>query len=497
MVLEAFGQAVLSFGSVELWFFLIAGVVLGLVGGVIPGISGLTTLALILPFTFTMTLWQSLPLMMSVMAVVCNGGAVTAILLNVPGTTASAATTFDGFPMAQRGEAARAIGASQAASAIGGVTAPLVALALIPVILPAIMVVHSADMVFIVLAGLVFIGVLGSGSMLKGLMSGVIGLLLSFIGFHAATGIGRYTFGIAYLYDGLHVVPVVLGLFAVPEMIRLATRGGTISKADLTLGLTQVKQGIKEAIQHYWLVLRSGILGFIVGIIPGIGGTTAAFVAYGQAKKTSKHPETFGTGNVEGVISTEGANNAEQAGALLTTLALGIPGSGSLAIVLGAIIMNGVQPGPRMFTEFLDLSIALMLVLIIAGVIGATVCIVLAPQLARIALIPARLLVPLIMVIIFVGAFAVRGVTWDVLTTLVLSVLGLAMSRYGFNRPALFLAYVLGSEFERYFFISLQVGGPFFFLRPISLSLIFVMITMYTFGPIKRLIQRRRGAEKI
>jgi len=486
-----------NFSTAELWVAIAIGCAVGLVFGIIPGISGLLALSLMMPFVFKLTPVQALPMMVSALGVLFFGGAVSAILVNLPGTPGSAATLIDGFPMSQKGEAGRAIGAAEASSAMANIMTTVVALILIPLMLRIVMAITSADMVFLMLLGITFIAVLSSGSMIKGLVSGGMGLLIAFVGYQPTTGIERFTFGNLYLYDGIPLIPLVLGLFGVSEMLALAISGGSISrKTAITLGWHDVRRGIKDAFSNWPLVIRSQFIGFFVGMIPGLGGSTATFVAYGQAKFTSKHPEKFGTGTVEGVIAPESANNACETGALLTTVSLGIPGSGIMALLIGAMLMLGLTPGPEMLTVHLDLSLTLIWIMAITGVIGAVICLPLAPQLAKIAYIPGRVLIPLVLMIAFVGAFASAERFEDVIMLVFFSAIGVLMKRFDFNRPAFFLAFILGSLFEKYFFIALKTAGPLFFMRPISLILIAITISMFAFGPTKRWFQRRRGANQ-
>jgi TctA family transporter len=361
-----------------------------------------------------------------------------------------------------------------------------------------IMALRMGDMVFLILLGITFIAVLGEGSMLKGLISGGLGLLISFIGWQAVTSVARFTFGSLYLYDGIKMVPLAVGLFAVPEMIALTTRGGTLARAGAVYkGLADVWLGMKDVVRHWTLVLRSSIIGFICGAIPGVGASIACFIAYGHAKQTSKHPERFGTGTVEGVIAPESANDAKEGGAVLTTLALGIPGSAVMALLLGAFLVLGLVPGPEMVTKHLDLSITLVLVIIVASVIGELfIAIPLAPFLSRVAFIPGRILAPLVLVIAFLGAYSYREQFEDVIVTLIFAALGLVMRKYGFNRAALFLGFILGFLFERYLFLALNLTGPLFFLRPISLALILITLASIFYGPVRNWISRRQGGSQ-
>jgi len=281
-------------------------------------------------------------------------------------------------------------------------------------------------------------------------------------------------------------------------MIALAARGGSLAKTRAVIkGMQNVWQGARDVLRHWRLVVRSSIIGFIVGIVPGVGPSVAAFISYGQAKQTSKHPEQFGKGCVEGVIAPESANNSEEAGALLTTVALGIPGNASWAVVLGAFIMLGIVPGPEMMTKHLDLSITLALIVPVAGVLATAVTLPLATQFSKIAFVPGRMLVPLVLVITLVGAFAFEERIIDVDVVLLVAVVGLVMRIFDFNRPAAFLGYILGSTFERYLFMAYKLGGPLFFLKPISLAIIFIIVFAFAYGPIKELLQRRRGVKRV
>ena len=497
MGFQAIFDALGNFANLQMWLVIAAGTLIGLIFGLVPGISGLLAITLMLPFLYFMTPMVALPLMMTIMAIQFQGGAISAILLNLPGTPGSSATLIDGFPMTQRGEGGRALGAAQAASALANILTALVALAVIPLILPMIVALRSADMVFIILLGLTFIGVLASDSMIKGLLSGGVGLMISFVGFQPTTGAERFIFDNLYLYDGIPLIPLMLGLFAIPEMVALAAKGGHIAQSRVPIkGMADVWRGVMDVFRHKSLVLRSQLIGFLVGALPGTGASPATFMAYGHAKQTSKNPETFGKGNVEGVIAPESANNACESGALLTTLALGIPGSPIMALLLGVMTMQGLIPGPEMLTKNLDLSITLIWVIAVSGVLGIAICLPLAPRLSRVAFIPGSLLAPIVLVFALTGAFSYHARFEDVLVTVLFGVIGLIMRRLDYNRPALLLGFILGPIFEKFFFIALKADGPYFFMRPISLALIVIIIAVIAIGPLKALVKgvkSRRG----
>jgi len=490
-------QALQNFASPEIWLFIFIGVFIGIIFGIVPGLSGIVAVSLVLPFVFILTPEQALPLIISIWAVQFMGGSVTAILLGIPGTPPSAATLLDGYPMSQKGEAGRALGAAMTSSGAGSVVTGLVALAGVFVVYPMVMALRTADMVFIVLLGVAFIGILGSDSMIKGLVSGGLGLLISFIGFQPSSGLARFTFGSLYLYDGLPLLPVILGIFALPEMISLASSGGSIAKtAAVVRGMKEVWVGVSDVGKHWGLCVRSAIIGFVAGLIPGPGASAATFVAYGQAKKTSKHPETFGFGNVEGVIAPESANDAKEGGAVLTTLAIGIPGSGDMVLLLGAMTLLGIAPGPVMLTQYLPLTITLMWTILMASFIGVVICLPLCPYLAKVAFIPSRILVPVVITMVAVGLFTYKEVITDLLVALIFGAIGLVMKKFEFNRPALVLGFVLGTVFERNFFLALSMNGPFFFMRPVSIGIILIIIALFAYDPIKGVFERSARRRK-
>jgi len=501
MVLDAFAQALGNLASIQLWGWVLFGVLWGLVFGIIPGVGGVTAMALFLAAVIWLEPMQALPVLISLAAVSATGGSITACLLGIPGDPMNVATVLDGFPMTKKGEGGRAVGATLTASALGGIGPAFFTLGMVLVVLPFVMALTSMDMVFIVLIGLSFIVIIGKGSMIKGLMSGGLGLLIASIGLSQATGEPRFTFSNAYLYDGIHLIPVTMGLFALPTMVELALRGGggTIAAMETPIkGMHDVWRGARDVFRNWKLWLRSSIIGYIFGVMPGIGATGSLWISYGYAKQSSKHPELFGTGVVEGVIGPESANNAKESGSLLTTLALGVPGSASGAMMLGGLILMGLQPGPTMLTQHLNISITLLIILAAANLIAVAICYPLAPHMAAIARVPGRMLVPIVLALVVVGSYLYMGLFQDVIVLVIFGILGVAIKHFGYNAAALFIAYILGKYLEEYLMIGIQVGGPLFFMRPISLALIFILISIYTSGPLKRVIKRRfsKGVSK-
>ncbi|MFC2059599.1 tripartite tricarboxylate transporter permease [Chloroflexota bacterium] len=467
---------------------------IGVIVGIIPGLGGLILLALMLPILFHLDPALGLALLMAGLAVTEQGGAVSAILINVPGIGSSTATLVDGFPMAQQGRAGEALGAAEMSSLLGGIFGAVLLMAFIPIIIPLLLAIGAPEIFFVILLGLSFIIVLSKTSLVKGLISGLLGLLFAFVGFSGLTAVGRFGFGSTYLLTGVGIIPLVMGLFAIPEVLELAAKGAAIAKLPPgSAKITGVMKGVKETFRHWRLVLRGSAIGTIVGAIPGVGATPAVWIAYGQAKQTSKHPELFGTGCIEGVIAPESANNAKEGGGLMPTLAFGIPGSPAFAIILGAFLVMGLQPGPMFLKEHLDLAFMLVSVLVVSNIIATSFCLGLARLLARITLIRGHLLAPLILIFVIIGAYAYHGEILDVCATLLFGVLGVFMTKCGYNKPATIVAFVLGGIAEKYLSISLGSYGGLFFVRPISLLVLMVIILLFSSGLIKRLLSAWRS----
>jgi TctA family transporter len=338
------------------------------------------------------------------------------------------------------------------------------------------------EMAALVILGLSFLASLTGGSVTKGIISACLGLLISIIGHHSVTGVDRFSFGTTFLYDGINIVPLTLGLFGLAEIFSLVLKGqNTIVQKSTFTKLSGIFDGVKDVWRHKWLWFRSVILGHIIGIIPGIGAEAASWICYGQAKQTSKNPHEFGTGRIEGVIAPEAANNSGEAGGLLTTIALGIPGSTVMTFFLATFLIVGLSPGPKMVVEHLPLVLALFIAIALANISGGIIALFSVRHIAKIASVHIDYLVPSILIIAFAGTYAATTSLPNFVIILVFTCLGFFMKKYGYSRPALILGFVLGGMFENYVLLSLKLYGPGFFNRPISLILlsITVMILMY------------------
>jgi putative tricarboxylic transport membrane protein len=493
---EAFVSAAGQLGQPVVLGAMLLGLPLGLVIGLLPGLSGITAFTFLIPFTFGMDPVTGLAFMLSAYAAVSQGGSMTAIVLGVPGEVPNAATVIDGYEMTKRGRAGEAIGAALMGSALGGLFGCVILAILLPVVQPIILSFASPENFFLALAGIAFIAVLSSGSPLRGLIAGAFGVFLSLFGYSPTEGIPRFWMGYDYLLDGFRLVPLAMGLFAVPEILALMSSGGTISRANGTqaISIRQVVRGARAVFSHFGVFLRSSVIGSVIGIVPGVGGATAPFVAYAAAKQTSSDPDSFGTGRIEGVIAPESSSNAKEGGALVPTLALGIPGSASMALLLGAFIILGLQPGPEFLAKHLDLAIGLAMILAFGNLGSSILMFMLSKGLIYVTRVPGQVLAPILLVLVCIGTYAAQNNPNDVLFVFVFGVLGVAMERLDYNRPALLLGFVLGETIERYFQISMNAYGDLFFLRPISLAIIALVVAAILWPSRKRLPRLWRRA---
>lgn len=439
--------------------FLALGMIIGLIFGAIPGIGGSTALALLMPLTYGLEPFTAMALSGGVMGAVPMGGSITAILLNAPGTAPNAATCLDGYPLAQQGKAGLAIGAAASANSLGGIIGTISVLAVLPVAKELVLLFGPPEFFLLAILGLVVVAATSRGKMLRGLITGGFGLMVALIGYNDVVGDVRFTYGIEYLWDGVHLVPALIGLFAIAEMMNLMVKGGAIAKDAGTVKITRMMSGVIETFRHPGTVLRGSIVGTIVGAIPGVGGVVASFLSYSLTVQASKDPESFGKGNIEGVIAPEAAINAKDGSALIPTLAFGIPGSAEMAVFLGILVLHGMQPGPLMLvqnqTEIYGLVWALTASCILASFIG----LLLVRPLAMITLIESEVLAPVVISIALIGSYAIDGQIGNVVVSAVFGVLGYLMLRFDYPRLTVVVALVLGGMAERNFHQSMIMGN--------------------------------------
>ena len=403
---------------------------------------------------------------------------------------------IDGYAMTKQGRAGEAIGAALMASALGGLFGCVLLAILLPILQPIILSFASPENFFLALAGIAFIAVLSAGAPIKGLIAGALGIFMSMFGYSPTDGVPRFWLGIDYMLDGLRLVPLAMGLFAVPEILALMSSGKTITRRGTMepISFHQVMKGGLAVFKHLGLFFRSSALGSIIGIMPGVGGATAPFVAYAAGKQMSKDPESFGTGRIEGVIAPESSSNAKEGGALVPTLALGIPGWASMALMLGAFIMLGLQPGPEFLVKHMDLAFGLAVILAFGNIGSSMLMFLLSKILIHITRVPGNLLAPILLVLIMIGTYSAENNLIDVVFVFIFGGLGMAMVRLGYNRPALLLGFVLGETIERYYQVSMNAYGALFFLRPISITIIVLALIALLWPNRKRIALMWRNA---
>jgi len=474
--------------------FLMLGCLMGLVLGIVPGIGGLTGTAMLLPFTFSMDPYSAFAMLLGLGATTSTGDPIPAILFGVPGGAASAATVLDGFPMAKKGEAGRALSAAYMSSLMGGVFGALLLAVSIPILRPVMLYLGSPELLAFSVLGISMVAVLSGSAPLRGAAAGCLGIMIAMIGSDPQTGTLRWTMDSLYLWDGLPLTPVLLGLFALPELCDLLIARVAIAqgfeKADIYKGQWQ---GVKDCFQNWWLILRCSWIGGGIGSIPGISASVVDWLAYGHALKTEKGAsQTFGKGDVRGVIASESSNNAKEGGALVPTVAFGVPGSATMAILLGAFLIHGLVPGPDMLHKNLDITYAMVWSVALANILGAGLCYLFSPQFAKLATLRYTLVLPAVLGVVYIGAFEASRQWGDLFALLFFGVVGWLMKQFKWPRPPLVLGLVLGDSIERYLFISIERYGVSWFTRPL-VAILFAMAIVGLVRPLLADIKRQGG----
>lgn len=475
---------------------LLAGTVAGLIVGALPGLSSTMGVALTIPLTFGMDPKMGLMLLGAVYCSSVYGGSLTAILLRTPGTDASIATTFDGFPMTQQGLGGKAIGISTTASLVGGLISAVALLFIAPFLARMALKFGPSEYFLIGIFGLSVIISVSSGSYLKGLIAGFFGLLIATVGMDNFTGFPRFIFNNDSLLDGIPILPALIGLFSLSQAIKIAvseqksiiTNPGNLNISDRILPE-------KKDLQRTWkTILRSSIIGTIVGIMPGAGTSIASFISYNEAKRASKEPETFGKGNIEGVAAPEAANNAVTGGSLIPALTLGIPGNAVTAVFIGGLTIQGLIPGPNLFIKYGEITYTLILSLFVANIMFWVIGIAFAKQFVKIVKTPTKILAPIICVLSVIGSFAIRNNFFDVWLLLGFGVLGYFMERFKISQAPIVLALVLGpmveAELRRTLVLFHGSLLPVLF-RPISLFILVLIVISVIFPLLREFRQKK------
>jgi TctA family transporter len=480
-----------------------SGIGLGLVIGMLPGIGGLGGLALLIPFTHSMDAHTALAFLIGMWAVTATSDTIPAILFGVPGAVGSAATVLDGHPMAKRGEAGRAFGASFSSSIVGGVFGAILLAVSIPILRPFMLAIGTPELLAVCVLGLTLVASVSQGNILKGLIVALFGVLLAAIGDEAQSGQLRWTFDDmfgTYLLDGVPIECIALGLFAVPELIDMAIARANVGSTQRLEGVFREQmRGVRDVLENWKLILNSSFLGVVLGSVPGMGAAVIDWIAYGSAARMIKGAsQTFGKGDVRGVIAAESANCSREGGALIPTLAFGVPGSPSMALLLGAFLSHGIAPGPKLLDTQLDVTYTLVWSLALANVVGAGTCFLAANPLARIATLRAGILIPTVFAVCFVGAYQGSLSFGDLVLLVAFGLMGWAMKRYGWARAPLILGFVLGKLIEKYLFISVA-RYQFEWLQRPGVIAIFAVTLLVLASPLFKAIYRmwRPAARRI
>jgi len=493
-MLEAIVAGLAALATPQAIIFMLIGVAYGLVVGILPGLGGIVALALLLPFTYGHELAATLALLLGAHIATIWGGSVTSILFNVPGAAKSLALVFDGHPMTQQGQASRALGASATAALLGGLVGAVFLAFSVPIVRPVMLALGPSEYLMMALWGLTIIATFSEGSLLKGLIATVLGILFALVGMDPVSGTPRFWFGIVYLLDGISFPVAMIGLFAVAEMIKLYVKGGVIVDRVAGEERSSVIDGVRDTFRHWWLVVRSSLLGLWIGVLPGVGASVGGIAAYAQAVQTSATPERFGKGAVEGVIAPDATLGANEGGGLMPTLAFGIPGGESMAILLVAFLAMGIVPGPQMLTSGLDIVFSMVWIIVIANLLTTLIGLALSSQLARLPTLDPNIMIPAVLSVCLFGAFATRGLIEDVIVAGLFGGLGYAMDKYHYSRANFVIGMVLAEMIERNLHISLGLyGEAFIFTRPITLAML-VFIILTTALPFMRRLRRKRLA---
>ena len=481
--LPALGEALSLIFTIKHISYLALGVILGLSIGVFPGLGGIAGLSLLLPFLYGMDTISGLAMMVGLVAVIPTSDTFASVLMGIPGSSASQATVLDGFPLSKQGQAARALSAAFISSLFGGLFGALILTFFVLIARPLILTFRTPELLMLTILGFSMVGVLAGRSLLKGLVAAGLGLAVGAIGEAPAQGSPRLDFGSWYLQDGLQLVIVGLGIFAVPEIVALLRQDRAIAK-DASLGAGWL-DGVRDWFRNLGLSLRCAGIGTIVGVIPGLGGSVVDWIAYGHTVQTTKDRSKFGKGEIRGIIGPESSNNAKEGGGLVPTLLFGIPGSGSMAVFLGGMVLLGLEAGPMMVRNELGTTYTIVWSLALANVLGAGLCLFLSPGIARLTTIHFPLLAPFMFMMIAFAAFQSKQTLWDLLALLAIGVLGIYMRRFDWPRPAFLIGFVLADQAEVYTYQAAQFAarkGIDFLISPTVIILLIITIASVWLG---------------
>ncbi|HLQ83081.1 MAG TPA: tripartite tricarboxylate transporter permease [Pseudogracilibacillus sp.] len=474
------------------------GALIGMVVGIIPGFGASAAIAILLPFSFSLEPISAIIFLAGIYYGSMYGGATTSILINTPGDSAAVVTTFDGYPMTRQGKAGKALIVQAIASFIGGTIGVILIFTFAPMFTEFALKFGPPEYFMLMVMGLLTLVWMTEGSKLKGFISALIGIGVATIGVDVITGVPRFTFGSPELIDGVNFVPVAVGLFGIGEILYRIYDGSHKSTEDKTMDLSlKSKENWpkpKELIQSTWSFLRSSVIGFVTGVLPGAGATIASFFTYTTEKKLSKEPEKFGTGHIPGLIAPESSNNAATAGSMIPLLTLGIPGSAATAVLLGAFLMFDLEPGPLLMKNNPEFSWGIISSMYLGNIALLVVNIIAIPLFLYVIKTPYRLLIPIILILCTVGTYSLNNNIMEIWILFIFGVIGFFMKHYGYSPASLVLALVLGPLVEdnlRQSLIASHNGLGIFLSRPISLALLIVILIIVAYPYIKKTLMKK------
>ena len=456
--------------------FIFAGAVGGVLIGCIPGLTSTMGIALLIPFTYGLSIIPSIGMLLGIFCGAMYGGSIAAILINTPGTPAAAATVMDGYPMGQKGEAGRALSVALFASFCGGIIGALIMTFLSPIVSRMALKFGPAEFFTLAIFGLSVIISISGKSITKGLMSAFFGLILASVGMDKVSGYLRFT-RMTGFYDGMPFIPALIGLFALSEVFNNIEN--ILKTRKIAAKISGVLPSLQDIKKIAVTIIKGSFIGAFIGAIPGAGGDIAAFVSYSEAKRSSKHPEDFGTGIPEGVAAAESANNACSGGAMIPMLSLGVPGDSNTAVLMGAFILQGFQPGPMMYVEHLDIVYAVFMSMIMANIAFLLVGMAGVRVFTRVISIERKLLIPAIMVLSLVGAYAINQNMFDVFLAIIMGGVGYLLQKYQFPLSPILLALILGPMSETNLRRFMQIDdGQFWKIFTKPICVVFIVLAV-------------------
>jgi len=479
------------------WAFILIGVISGMIIGTIPGMGGVVVITILLPFTLGLDQFQAFTLLSAGIGATTFSGSITAILINTPGSASNAATLIDGYPLTQKGESVTAITVSSISSATGAILASVIFVLALPLMINLVLLFGPGQIAWIILWALIIIPFIVAERPLYGVLTASIGAMVALIGLAPQTAEPRYTLGQLILYDGVELVAMLIGLFAIAEIVRISSLDrNTVVDFERIEMSGSIGKGIKVMLEHKWLWFKSSLIGLVVGAIPGAGGSAAAFISYAQAAQSSKQPEKFGKGTYEGIIAPESANDAKDGGQLFPTLGLGVPGSGTMAIFLGAMLMHGIFPGPSVLTQETHLVLVIAISLVISNILTSVIGLLAAEQLTAVLKVPIPLLLTAITVLALTAVFIVRGSALDVIIAIVFAIIGVILIYMKISRVPFLIAFILASILEHNYHLAMRFNSGSatlaFFSGTTNLVLIgFFVVSMLIFiAPGEKILDR-------